>query len=212
MALDQLEHQLGRRAVGEHDPGRADAEREQRRHVAGVAEEQLRDRQHDVIGLHVEHPARVRLEAEQRRRHPVDARFRPAGAAGRELPDRDRIPVGRSGLQSGGRLSHERIERELAGAQLLCRHPDDEQPSGVARLSESRQACCRRPPPPPRACSRGSTRSPWSGGTCRPRPSPRRSSARRTTSRRTRAHRRARATLAARAGRRARAGRARRGS
>ena len=49
VALDELEHALRRRALGENTPGRAHAEGEQRRGVARVAEEELRDWQHDVV-------------------------------------------------------------------------------------------------------------------------------------------------------------------
>ena len=49
MQLDQVEEQLGRRAVAEDDAGGTDAEREQRRGVARVAEEQLRHGKDDVM-------------------------------------------------------------------------------------------------------------------------------------------------------------------
>ena len=62
----ELEDPLRRRALGEDDPGGADAERVQRGQVARVAEEQLRHRQHDVVLPDVEHAAGVPVEAEQR--------------------------------------------------------------------------------------------------------------------------------------------------
>ena len=72
---DQLEDPLGRGALGEDDPGGADAEREERGEVARVAEEELRHGEHDVVVPEVEHAARVPVEAEHRAVRGVDAAF-----------------------------------------------------------------------------------------------------------------------------------------
>ena len=176
VAGDELEDPLGRRALGEDDPSGADAERVQRRQVARVAEEQLRHRQHDVVLADVEHAARVVLEAAQRRLSAVHAGLGHAGRAGRELPDRDVVGRGGRGVERVRRLRDERVEARLALAQLVGRDAHRQQrarPGPVAQLGarlahavERRRVdhAPRRP-----ACSRGSTRSPWPAGRCRPR-------------------------------------------
>ena len=65
MLGDQAEDPLRGRALREDDPRGADAERVERRQVARVAEEELRDGQDDVVLADPEHAARVPLVAQR---------------------------------------------------------------------------------------------------------------------------------------------------
>ncbi len=168
VAGDQLEDPVGRGALGERDARAADAERVQRGEVAGVAEEQLRHRQHDVVRAEVEHAAGVAVVAEHRARRGVHARLGRAGAAGGELPDRDVVLRGRRGVQGVRRLRGERAQVVLVRAEVGV--ADDQQ--AVAALATPRasgRASPGRPRRPRRRCSRGSSGSPWPAGTCTPR-------------------------------------------
>ena len=79
----------GRRALREDDPGRADAEGEERRRVARVAEEELRHGQHDVVLGRSRRTSTAKLSYEISgsciRWH---GGLRRAGRARRELPER----------------------------------------------------------------------------------------------------------------------------
>ena len=76
MLGDQLEDPLGRRALGEDDPGGTDAERVERGQVARVPEEELRHGEDDVVLADIEHAARVPLVAEHRAVHGMDGALR----------------------------------------------------------------------------------------------------------------------------------------
>ena len=99
MLGDQLEDPLRGRALREDDPGGADAERVERGQVARVAEEELRHRQDDVVLADSEHALRVPVVAQHRAVHGMDGALRLAGAARRELPERDVVLRRRRGLE-----------------------------------------------------------------------------------------------------------------
>ena len=107
---DQLEDPLRRRALGEDDPGAADAERVERGQVARVPEEELRHRQHEVVLADPEHALRVPVVAQHRAVHRVDGAFRLPGAPGRELPERDVVLRRRRRLELVRHVCEARVE------------------------------------------------------------------------------------------------------
>ena len=122
MLGDQLEDPLRRRALGEDDPGAADAERVERGQVARVAEEELRHRQHDVVLADPEHALRVPVVAQHRAVHGMDGALRLAGAPGRELPERDVVLRRRRRLELVG-ASPRAARGTSSSTTRTCRSP-----------------------------------------------------------------------------------------
>ncbi len=101
VARDQLEDQIGRGPVRKDDAAGANAEGEQGREVAGIAEEQLRHREDHVLGTDAQHASRVCVIAEQRAPRRVHARLGLTGATGGELPERDVVGTRGRGIEAG---------------------------------------------------------------------------------------------------------------
>jgi hypothetical protein len=111
----------------EHDPRGADREGEERREVARVAEEELRHGQDDVVLADAENALRVPLAAEDGAVRRMDGRLWLTCAPGRELPDRDVVLGGRSGVELVGHLPQPLLidDQHLAQPAARLRHLAD---------------------------------------------------------------------------------------
>ena len=170
VALDQLEDALRGRPLREDDPGRTDPEREQRGHVAGVAEEELRHRQHPVALLVSEHASGVALEGDHGVVRSVHGRLRRPRAAGGELPQRLVVLRRRRRLEVVG-LPRRRCRRTGSPPDAA---PPRRRRAGAAGRRGSRsprawaRAWSRRRRRPAPRCTPRSSDSPSPAGTCRP--------------------------------------------
>ena len=150
------------------------------------------------------------LERDERVVREMTDRLRRAGAAGRELPERNVVLARRRPRRARrDRASpRDRLVEGLAPTTRMC----GGKRSPSAGLADARYVVSSTTTTRGTRVAQGSTRSPLAGGTCRPPRRRRRSSAPRTRRRRTPARRRARAGPDPPAARRARGERCRHGS